>query len=125
MKAIILLFLLLQLSLITPNPNAKIESNPKQSEILTKKNLRNTRRLAGIFDFLKKLQIFKPLKTHFSQSFQPLKEVGQSIYAEVKKDTAIINSRVKNLSSQIKKKAQLNTQELFKNIKDKILNISK
>ena len=37
MKAIILLFLLLQLSLITPNPNAKIESNPKQSEILTKK----------------------------------------------------------------------------------------
>jgi hypothetical protein len=45
MKTTILLFVLLQLSLISPNPDAKIEAKPKESEVMIKRNLSNKKRL--------------------------------------------------------------------------------
>ena len=45
MRAIIFIYVLLQLSLITPNPDPKIKPELKESEVIRKRNLSNKRRL--------------------------------------------------------------------------------
>ena len=123
MKAIILIFVLLQLSLITPNPNSNKEPHPNKFGELTyepTKNLRNSTVTIVVIDFFKKR--FPNTSKFFIDSFKPIAEVGKSFFTQVKNDAAIINSHVKTLSSKIKDNTKLKTQELIKNIKDKILN---
>ena len=51
MRVIILVFALLQLWLITANPEAKMEAHPKESKVKTKGNFSKMRKL-GFFENL-------------------------------------------------------------------------
>ena len=123
MKAIILLFILLQLSLTDPIQNSKlfpltnvVDKNPPYYP----KNLRNSTLVVYVNDYFKKR--FPNTSQFFTDTFVTIVEVGKSVFTEVKNDAAIINSRVMSLSSKIIDNTKFKLQELIKNIKDKIIN---
>ena len=53
MKAIILVFVLLQLSLITPNPDTKMKAKQKVSKVMRKRNLDDDKQKMVLFDIIK------------------------------------------------------------------------
>ena len=112
MKAIILLFVLLQLSIISPTPVDKLNAKPKESEVIIKKNLSNQRRL-GIVDFFKKVYENSP----FGIAQKVGEQIGDLVKAHAKKP---IEKLVKKIDSGIED-AKVITKTVINNVKDKVV----
>jgi gas vesicle protein len=112
MKAIILLFVLLQLSIISPTPVDKLNAKPKESEVIIKKNLSNQRRL-GIVDFFKKVYEYSPLGI--------AQKVGEQIVDLVKAHAKKpVEKLVEKIDSSIESAKDI-AKKVITNVKDKVV----
>ena len=82
MKAIILALALLQLSLSTPNPEAKIAEKPKEYKVITKQNLGNgIKRRLGLLDSIKKA--WNTVEAVGAAVVNKAKEIGKEVVIQI------------------------------------------
>ena len=126
MKVIAVVLILMQISLIVPNPNNRIESEQKESKGIGR-NLSHQRRL-GVFDWVKSVvgkvkdgvkKVIDKVKTSTPAGQSIVKTVYNTVTEKVKNNFNYVSTKVKSIAAIL---TQVVRSKLPKTLND-ILNV--